>query len=97
MARRRYLVMYDIADDTRLRRVHTTAKTYGQALQFSVFVCDLNPAELTRLKWDMGEQIDHRADSVAIVDLGEVDRAGAVAFTFLGLPARLPGRGPAIL
>ena len=40
-----YLVCYDIANDKRLRRVFKVCKNYGDHLQFSVFECDLNPAE----------------------------------------------------
>lgn len=97
MARRRYLVMYDISDDKRLRRVHTVACAYGRALQFSVFVCDINRSEMVNLKWELGGIIDHKADSVAFVDLGDTERVGDGAFSFLGRPVPLPRGGPAIV
>lgn len=97
MARRRYLVMYDISDDRRLRRVHAITKSYGHALQLSVYVCDLSRQELAQLKWDLGDAIHGRDDRVAIVDLGDVQRPAADAFTFLGRPPYLPTHGPAIL
>ena len=40
-----YLVSYDIADDKRLKQVFKVCKNYGNHLQYSVFECDLNPAE----------------------------------------------------
>ena len=46
MARRRYLISYDIADPTRLRATFKLMKGYGKWLQYSVFVCDLSKAEL---------------------------------------------------
>ncbi|MEJ7765795.1 MAG: CRISPR-associated endonuclease Cas2 [Acidimicrobiales bacterium] len=70
MARRRYVLAYDITDDRRLRKVHSCAKTYGYSLQYSVFICDLDPMELTRLKWDLGALIAHGEDRIALIDLG---------------------------
>lgn len=95
MARRRYLVAYDISDDRRLRAVHTCVKGFGYALQYSVFICDLDKSELVRLKWALGDLIAHAEDRVAIVDLG--DAADASRFDFLGVRPTLPSQGPTIL
>ena len=46
MARRRFLIAYDISDPKRLRRVCKTMEEYGDRLQYSVFICDLSRAEL---------------------------------------------------
>lgn len=73
MARRRYLMAYDISDDVRLRQVHTVAKAYGYPLQYSVFLCDLDRAELVRLKWALGEVIRHNIDRVVIIDIGDAN------------------------
>lgn len=97
MARRRYLVMYDISDPKRLRRVHDVVKGHGHRLQYSVFLCDLSSAQLIGLKWQLGDEIHHAADSVAILDLGEVDKADSSRFSFLGLQPSLPSRGPVVL
>jgi len=45
MARRVYIVAYDISHPKRLRRVFRTMKVYGQHLQLSVFRCDLRACE----------------------------------------------------
>lgn len=95
MARRRYLVGYDIRDPVRLRQVHRTAKTYGYPLQYSVFICDLTDQELIRFKWDMGDVIHDDEDEVAIVDLGLA--SDTTRFQFLGRRPRLPRRGPKII
>ena len=97
MARRRHLVLYDIRDDQRLRRVCDVAKAYGYRLQYSVFVCDVNPTELIQLKWSLGAVIDHRVDSVALIDLGEAERVGMNAFTFLGCRTELPDTGATVI
>lgn len=95
MARRRYLLAYDISDEVRLRRVHAVAKTFGYPLQYSVFLCDLNPSELVRLKWAMGDVIKHTIDRVVIIDLGNVDLD---RFQFMGVrpDLQLPS-GPTIV
>lgn len=95
MARRRYLVAYDISDDVRLRFVHTTAKAFGYALQYSVFLCDLDKVELVKLKWALGRVIHHGEDRVVIIDLGDADLS---RFEFMGVrpDLRLPS-GPTIV
>lgn len=95
--RRRYLVCYDVRDDGRLRRVHSTVKGYGYPLQYSVFVCDLSDAEKVGLRWDVGEVMDFTADSVVLVDLGEADGRGADCFEFIGPHPSLPSGGAKIV
>ena len=46
MARRRYLVAYDIRDDRRLRMIAGCMEGYGTRIQYSVFVYDLSSREL---------------------------------------------------
>lgn len=95
MARRRYLLAYDISEDARLRQVHGVAKAYGYPLQYSVFLCDLDRTELTRLKWALGGVIHHGEDRVVIIDLGDADLR---RFEFMGVrpDLRLPS-GPTIV
>lgn len=96
--RRRYLVCYDIRDDRRLRQVHQVAKSFGEPLQYSVFVCDLNRSERVSLDLAFREYVDMSADSIVFVDLGETAGRGAGAFEFLGYrPFPLPRGGPTIL
>lgn len=95
MARRRYLLGYDISDPARLRQVHLCAKRYGYPLQYSLFVCDVDEMELTGLKWELSDLIHHRVDRVVLIDLGaslQEDR-----FEFLGVRPGLPGSGPTIV
>lgn len=94
-ARRRYLVAYDIRDPVRLRTVHRIVKDHGTPLQYSVFLCDLAPAELTGLRWKLGDAVAHAEDSVLFLDLG--DPGDMAAFTFLGQRADIPTGGPTIL
>lgn len=96
MARRRYLIAYDIADPTRLRRICTLMEDHGDRLQYSVFLCDLSAAELAELEDAVAEVMDVRADSVVRIDLGPAGAAAPVHV--LGRPRILPtGSGPTIV
>lgn len=97
MARRRYLVAYDIREPKRLRDVHSLMKGFGHALQYSVFVCDLDRGERIQMMSALGGTIHHSMDSVAIVDLGESESRGAECFEFMGVRGTLPESGFRVL
>lgn len=94
MSRRRYLVAYDIREPKRLRRVCKLMEEHGDRLQYSVFICDLDRSELVHLRHRGEDLMNLSADSVVIVDLGELDEA---RFTFVGQRASLPQKGPQIV
>jgi CRISPR-associated protein Cas2 len=87
MARRRFLIAYDICDPKRLRQVCKTMEEYGERLQYSVFVCDLSRTELVHARATVERQMNLGEDSIVIVDLGETDSA---RFTFIGRRRPLP-------
>ena len=94
MKRRRYLVAYDISDPKRLAKVRRKVAGFGDSMQYSVFVCDINAAEKAQLVEGLFEIIDPKVDRVAFVDIGldgESDR-----FMFLGARPKLPISGPRI-
>ncbi len=96
-ARRRWLVAYDIRDDARLRRVHDIVRSHGDRLQYSVFLCDLTPIEKINVKSELREVVDHHADSVVFIDLGEPGRQGSAAIEFMGTSLPMPTNGPTIV
>ncbi|WP_457651747.1 CRISPR-associated endonuclease Cas2 [Rhodocaloribacter sp.] len=70
---RRYdlLITYDVETSTRagrrrLRRVAKLCESYGQRVQYSVFECRLNQAQLETLEHRLVQEIDSEADSVRI-------------------------------
>ena len=91
MARRRYLISYDISDPKRLRATFNVMKGYGKWLQYSVFVCDLSKAELAMWERDIRDVIALAYDSVVVIDLGAPQDAN---IRMLGVPRRLPDEGP---
>ncbi len=68
--RNRYIVSYDISDPKRLRRVHRAMKGYGDALQYSVFRCDLSASQRILLIETLSRIIHHREDQVMLINLG---------------------------
>lgn len=95
--RKRYLVAYDISDVRRLRQVHKTMKGYGWAMQYSVFICDLDSMETTSMKMALGGLIHHGADAIAVIDLGPPAERGQRCFSFMGVAPMLPTTGPVIV
>lgn len=66
-------------------------------MQYSIFICDLDPMEMLDLKLALGKEIDHRVDSIALIDLGLPTERGKSCFEFLGSAPALPVAGPLIL
>lgn len=73
MSRNLYLVCYDIREPKRLRRTHQTMLGYGDPLQYSVFLCDLSPAELVLMEDALKATANFQEDSVLVVDLGPAE------------------------
>ena len=96
-AARRYLVAYDISDDHRRSRVARRLQEFGDRVQYSVFVVDVRPARLVRLRAGLEDLIDGQADSVLVCDLGPVTSAHQRRFEFLGRSAKITPTGSIVL
>ena len=81
-----YLVCYDIANAKRLRKVFKTCGNFGDHLQFSIFECELSPAEKVELEAALAALIKHDEDQVIFVTLGPAEGRGDRVITALGLP-----------
>jgi CRISPR-associated protein Cas2 len=95
VARRRYLIAYDITDPRRLRRICTLMEDHGRRLQYSVFVCDLSRAELAELDVAVHQIIDLNTDSIVRIDLGDATHPAPIVTT--GHRRWLPPDGPHIV
>jgi CRISPR-associated protein Cas2 len=81
------LVSYDVAVSTpggarRLRHVAKACTNVGQRVQFSVFECDVDPAQWVKLKNVLESIIDAKTDSLRYYYLGsnwkrKVEHVGA--------------------
>lgn len=79
-----YIITYDICESKRLREVYACMRGWGNHLQYSVFRCELNAADLVRLKGELSEIIHHGEDQVLFFDLGPIDGRGRNAIESLG-------------
>ncbi len=83
------LVTYDIATDgahapKRLRRVARLCQDFGQRVQYSVFECQVDPAQWIQLRNQLIGAIDDRVDSLRFYRIGSnwrsrVEHVGAKA------------------
>jgi CRISPR-associated protein Cas2 len=83
------LVSYDVetispTGHRRLRRVAKACKDYGQRVQFSVFECEVDPAQWVVLRARLIKEIDQERDSLRFYFLGadgkrRVEHLGAKA------------------
>ena len=68
------LVSYDVAikqgGQRRLRRVSKACLDFGQRVQYSVFECILSPAQWTKLRQRLIDEIDPEKDSLRFYYLG---------------------------
>lgn len=95
MARRRYLIAYDICEPKRLRKVIKIMESYGQRLQYSVFLCDLSGVEIVSWKTEILQVVKLTEDSVVRLDLGQVGLTAPMEV--IGTSRRLPASGPTIV
>lgn len=90
--RNHFLVAYDIADDRRRTDVFQTCRDYGNHVQYSVFLCELDRREVVELREMLREIIQHGEDQVMIVDLGPATHPVLDQMEVLGQPYTPPGR-----
>ena len=86
--RQTFVIMYDISDPKRLRRVYRICLGYGDRLQYSVFRCNLTPMELVELRGRLREAIHHKEDQVVFVDAGPARGRGSECIKAIGRPYR---------
>ena len=82
--RNRYIVAYDVSDGKRLGRIFKKMHGFGDALQYSVFSCDLSSKERVILEEALTEIIDLKEDRVIIIDVGPVEGRGGDVMRTLG-------------
>jgi CRISPR-associated protein Cas2 len=70
---------------------------FGSRVQYSVFVSDLSPVELIRLRGSLMSLMNQAEDSVMIIDLGSAGDTSR--FQFLGAHdrERMPRAGAVVL
>lgn len=92
------LVTYDVNTETpagrrRLRRVARACLDYGQRVQFSVFECEVDPAQWAMLRARLIGEIDPARDSLRFYRLGAEGRRRV---EHVGASAALDLQGPLV-
>jgi len=59
-----YIVSYDIADDTRRRRIQKILEGFGTRVQYSVFECEISELQYKDMKTRIVAVMDGEFDSV---------------------------------
>lgn len=75
---------YDIVSDQRRTRIANTLNSYGERIQYSVFVVDGRAAQFVRLKATLLAAIDRDTDSLLFCDLGPLNGIGPTRFERIG-------------
>ncbi|EQB68021.1 CRISPR-associated endonuclease Cas2 [Cuniculiplasma divulgatum] len=95
--RRKYLVSYDITDQKRLGQIYKKMKGYGDALQYSVFICDLSDKEKIIMISELSHILNHSEDSVLIFDLGNSSSKYQDKIMSIGKVKKFEDRGAIII
>jgi CRISPR-associated protein Cas2 len=88
--RNTYIVAYDIVKDKSRTKAHKILKGFGEALQYSVFRCDLSDVERVKLQTALWDVLNLKDDRIVIVDLGPRDGRATLAIEAWGKPLEEP-------
>jgi CRISPR-associated protein Cas2 len=86
-----HLICYDIAHPRRLQRVARVCERFGQRVQDSVFLVDLEPPELTRLVAALAKILNFTEDRVRYTPVCGEDLGASTALGLSGGLMRPPG------
>lgn len=89
VARKYYVVSYDVPDDRRRLRIAKALLGFGERVQRSVFECLLDDDQMHALRRRLDKIIDVKEDSVRFYNLGAVTSAD-VEVQGLGEPTEVP-------
>ena len=84
--RDRYFVCYDVSDPQRLAHTYKKMNGYGDPVQYSVFVCDLNEKEIIYLKEDLHKILNLNEDRVLMINSGKADKSNNERIFTMGVP-----------
>jgi len=92
--RKRYLVCYDIRHEFRLRKVAKMMESYGERIQYSVFISDITEAERRDLQMLLREIVKPE-DSIIFIPIGHAYSTEGIEF--LGDKPDFPKDGATII
>lgn len=80
----RFVVAYDVPDDRRRTALAKLLHTYGDRVQYSVFVVDCGRAGMIRLVDGIRNTVNVADDSVLVCDLGPTRLVNPGTFSCIG-------------
>lgn len=83
--RNRYFVCYDVTDPQRLTHTYKKMNGYGDPVQYSVFVCDLNDKEIIIMQEDLEEILNLAEDRLLVINMGPAEKSSD-RITTMGMP-----------
>lgn len=66
-----YIIVYDIPDDQKRKKISDLLEGYGQRVQYSVFECVLNQSQYNELKTRLRKYINCAEDSLRFYPLSQ--------------------------
>jgi CRISPR-associated protein Cas2 len=73
------VVAYDVSNDRRRTRLHQRLKSFGHAVQYSIFECHLNPRQFQELQAMVKRTINTKSDLVRYYRLCEPCHGNIIA------------------
>lgn len=93
---RRFVIAYDVADDLRRTRIAKVLESFGDRVQYSVFLVDAKPSRLMRLQAAVVAHLDLTSDSLLVCDVGPLAVRAAGRIAFIGRERGYTGHGPLV-
>jgi CRISPR-associated protein Cas2 len=90
-AARRYIVAYDVPDDRRRLQLAKKLGSYGDRVQYSVFIVDVRPAKLIRLRTELMRLMSADEDSVLLCEIGPLGSGLEDRFEIIGRARPMTG------
>jgi len=79
-----YIVVYDIADNKRVKRVFKAMKGFGDHTQLSVFLCRLDPRQFREMQSTLYRIIKEEEDQIIFFNLGPESMMPRMDITHMG-------------
>lgn len=79
-----YIIAYDVVNDRRRSKIHDLLRSYGTAVQYSLFLCPLSEGERMRLRSEIWPHLSLDEDRILIADLGPTEKRGMDAIETWG-------------
>lgn len=93
----RYLVAYDVPDDRRRLAIAKVLQSFGDRIQYSVFVVEASAVKRARCERAVLAAMRPEVDSVILCDLGPADVGESARLVMLGRRRSLTERSSFVL